>query len=491
MASETRTLTSLSAGVGTLSRRIGSVLLTNGLPEEPPLRRQVISDLVQWSYVFSPLSAPDRAPYLKKNEEEREPNPNFFGFNLDLTGAARLFNGELNLIKTLAEGLASFGFESQLAIAPSLGAAWAVSRVGRRKLSIVSDEFVKTAVARLPVAGLRLSPKALGILHEVNVLSCGELMGLPRPALLSRFGGEAVIRLDQALARYEEPVESVKLKPRFELEHKFDEPINSLEVIQWAAGELLRELIRRVCQRHKRIACIEITLVAVPQMRLRRSIPLSSSSLDFKHLEKLLEHAFEKFARELSAYEAGVEQIILSAPDLDPAVAQQSAALPGLETGNGSMPARLGELLDRLSEKLGPDNIGYLEPRESYIPERSFDFVPTHLRTKKRSGSEMARVISAERPSILFPHPQPIRALAVLPDGPPFMIQWKDKRYHVLSGIGPERIAPEWWGKDEQLIKERDYYRVQLPDGTWLWVYRSTVEIFGEEPRWFLHGIWS
>lgn len=486
--SSTTTSTHLIRPGPAASRRVGSVLITSGLPEEGPRRRQVISDLVQWSYLFSPLSAPDRAPYLKKNEEEKEPDPNFFGFNLDLSGSARLFGGELNLIKTMAEGLRTFGFEAQIAIAPSLGAAWAVSRFGRRRLSIVSDEFLKTAVSRLPAAALRLSPLALQILNEVNVLSCAELMVLPRPALLSRFGGEAVIRLDQALSRYEEPIESVKLKPRFQLEHKFDEPVNSIEVLQWAAGELLHELIRRVRERHKRIACIEIVLGAVPQMRLRRSIPLSSSSLDFNHLEKLLGHAFEKFAHELSAYEAGVEELVLSAPDLDPASAEQRSALP--EIGSG-VPERLGELLDRLSEKLGQDNIGYLEPRESYIPERSFDFVPAHLRRKKHSRGEMARVLTAGRPSILFPHPQPVKAMSVMPDGPPFMIQWKGKRYHVVAGVGPERISPEWWGKDEELTRERDYYKVQLPDGTWLWVYRSTVEVFGEEPRWFLHGIWA
>ncbi len=490
MAVENSTIDSFSAGLGQQSRRIGSVLITSGLPEEPPKRRQVLLDLVQWSYVFSPLSALDRAPYLKKNEEEKEPDQRFFGFNLDLSGAARLFQGELNLIKTLTGGLQSFGFEARAAIAPSLGAAWAVSRFGERQMSIVSGEFLKTAVGRLPVAALRLSPAVRQVLNEVNVLNCSELMRLPRPALLSRFGGEAVIRLDQTLGWYEEPIESVKLKPRFALEHKFDEPINSLEVIRWAAGELLNELIRRVRERHKRIACLEITLIAVPQMRLRRSIPLSASSLDFKHLEKLLEHAFEKFAHELSAYEAGVEQIVLAAPDVDPAAARQSAALSEIEDCCGGIPERLGELLDRLSEKLGSESIGFLEPRESYVPERSFDFVPAELR-KKRGSGEMARVIKAERPSILFPHPQPVKAMAVMPDGPPFMIQWKGKRYHVVKGIGPERIAPEWWGKDEELMKERDYYRVQLPDGTWLWVYRTTVEIFGEEPRWFLHGVWA
>ena len=474
-----------------MERRIGSVLIKSGFPEEPDKRKQILADLVQWSYVFSPLSTVDRFTFCGRPVEEKDPDPLFFGFNLDLSGSSRLFQGELNLIRVLADGLFSFGFEAQIAIAPSLGSAWAVSRHGKRSLSIVSEPFLRTALTGLPTGALRLSKKTLSVLTEVNITSIGELLSIPRPALLSRFGAEVVIRLDQALGQYEEPIGGVRLKPKYCVEHKFDEPINSLEIIEWAANDLLKHLIEKVRVRHKRIAAIEVTLLAVPQLQLRRTIPLSASSLDFKHLQQLVSQSFEKFKHELSAYEAGVEQIILSVPDLDPAAALQTAALPEFDGGGGRMPARLGELIDRLGEKIGNDNIGYLAARESYIPERSFDFIPARLNLKKRSTAELARVIKAERPSILFPHPQPLKAVSLLPDGPPFMIQWKDKKYHVLSGIGPERIAPEWWGRDEELTRERDYFRVQLPDGTWLWVYRTTVEIFGEEPRWFLHGIWS
>ena len=474
-----------------MKRRIGSILIRSGLPDESEKRKQILADLVQWSYVFSPLSTVDRFTFCGRPVEEKEPDPRFCGFNLDLSGSSRLFKGELNLIRVLADGLNSFGFKTQIAIAPSLGSAWAISRYGKRTLSIVSEQFLKNALTPLPITALRLSLKTLAVLNEVNVTIIGELLSIPRPALLSRFGAEVVIRLDQALDQYEEPIEGVRVKPRYIVEHKFDEPINSLETIEWAANELLKHLIEKVRVRHKRIAAIEVTLLAVPQIQLRRTIPLSASSLDFKHLQQLVSQSFEKFKHELSAYEAGVEQIILSVPDLDPAEAVQTAALPELDDGDERISARLGELIDRLGEKIGNGNVGFLAARESYIPERSFDFIPARLNLKKRSAEVLARVIKAERPSILFPYPQPVKALSLLPDGPPFMIQWKDKRYHVLSGIGPERIAPEWWGKDEELTRERDYFRVQLPDGTWLWVYRTTVEIFGNEPRWFLHGIWS
>ncbi len=303
-----------------MKRRIGSILIRSGLPDESEKRKQILADLVQWSYVFSPLSTVDRFTFCGRPVEEKEPDPRFCGFNLDLSGSSRLFKGELNLIRVLADGLNSFGFKTQIAIAPSLGSAWAISRYGKRTLSIVSEQFLKNALTPLPITALRLSLKTLAVLNEVNVTIIGELLSIPRPALLSRFGAEVVIRLDQALDQYEEPIEGVRVKPRYIVEHKFDEPINSLETIEWAANELLKHLIEKVRVRHKRIAAIEVTLLAVPQIQLRRTIPLSASSLDFKHLQQLVSQSFEKFFEIAPILRRGVKKL---------SVAQQGLAQLG------------------------------------------------------------------------------------------------------------------------------------------------------------------
>jgi protein ImuB len=75
----------------------------------------------------------------------------------------------------------------------------------------------------------------------------------------------------------------------------------------------------------------------------------------------------------------------------------------------------------------------------------------------------------------------------MLPDKPPSFIQWRGKKLKILTGIGPERISPEWWGGT--LAKEtgvtRDYFKVQDECGRWLWVFRDQ-----STHTWFLHGMW-
>ncbi|HQH28341.1 MAG TPA: hypothetical protein PLP17_13165, partial [Oligoflexia bacterium] len=96
------------------------------------------------------------------------------------------------------------------------------------------------------------------------------------------------------------------------------------------------------------------------------------------------------------------------------------------------------------------------------------------------------QLTEAERPSLLFFRPHPVQAMAAMPDNPPFWLKWKNNTYRIVAGTGPERIAPEWWGKDDSLCAARDYFKVQLSTGTWMWIFREV-----ETSNWFIHGIWT
>ena len=68
----------------------------------------------------------------------------------------------------------------------------------------------------------------------------------------------------------------------------------------------------------------------------------------------------------------------------------------------------------------------------------------------------------------------------MVPEGPPFKIEWGGQKYDVLHAWGPERIETGWWrGQDIH----RDYYIVETDRGSRLWIFRRH-----EDGRWFLHG---
>jgi protein ImuB len=76
----------------------------------------------------------------------------------------------------------------------------------------------------------------------------------------------------------------------------------------------------------------------------------------------------------------------------------------------------------------------------------------------------------------------------MLPDKPPSWIRWRNTTLSIISGIGPERIAPEWWQGDLQrdTFSERDYFTIQDTFGRWLWVFREQ-----RSQQWFMHGVWT
>jgi protein ImuB len=94
------------------------------------------------------------------------------------------------------------------------------------------------------------------------------------------------------------------------------------------------------------------------------------------------------------------------------------------------------------------------------------------------------------RPVRLLDPPQPIEAMALLPDQPPVAFTWRRVRHRVRRADGPERIAGEWWKRDGELRSLRDYFRVEDEDGHRFWLFRRGD---GDDPltgdrRWFLHG---
>lgn len=139
--------------------------------------------------------------------------------------------------------------------------------------------------------------------------------------------------------------------------------------------------------------------------------------------------------------------------------------------------------------------------------------------------SSIPSITSHDRPTVLFDHPELIDVLAVTPESPPSLVTWRAHSYEVLFGCGPERIGEVWWekgsdeaterrsdegkdaGPDERredgpgdslnrqsslvnrsiplILLQRSYYRVQLEDGRFLWVFRQLVS-----GRWFVHGEW-
>ena len=88
--------------------------------------------------------------------------------------------------------------------------------------------------------------------------------------------------------------------------------------------------------------------------------------------------------------------------------------------------------------------------------------------------------------------PEPVEAIAEVPDGPPARFRWRRVLHEVAIAEGPERIAMEWWRDAAGHALTRDYFRVESREGLRAWLYREGL--YDREtgaPRWFLHGLFG
>ena len=132
-------------------------------------------------------------------------------------------------------------------------------------------------------------------------------------------------------------------------------------------------------------------------------------------------------------------------------------------------------------------------PVESDVPERSVRRRPP-LDAPARDDRAIWPVTWPEhlpRPVRLLDPPQPVQALAELPDQPPVSFTWRGCRHRVRHADGPERIAGEWWQRSGEMLALRDYFRVEDEDGRRYWLFRrgDGTDLATGDLGWFLHGL--
>jgi protein ImuB len=485
------------------------------VPADPAADAAALTRLAEWCSRYSPWTAPDDSD----------------GVKIEITGSAHLWGGEAALVTDISRRLKRQHIAHHIAIASTLGAAWALARHaaadGQPALPALEDE--RAALAPLPVEALRLDPDTVQGLRRVGLRHVGELYPMPRDALARRFGDAVARRLDQAFGDLPEPLSPLGETPSRRVRLSFADPIADPADLARAIERLVEDLAARLAR--EGIGARQLALGfhrvdgRVEHIRLGTARP----SRDPRHLAKL-------FAAKLDTVDPGlgIEDMILAVfavEKLEPEQTELAGGNPEAATHD------IASLLDRLGNRFGLDAISHIEPRQSHIPERASIHVPvdgkrssepsvipgrraaaspesmnTSLWKMDSGPAPMARpgMTSGEvagnsrkppRPVRLFRPPEPVEAQWVLPDDPPFRFTWRRRQHRVLHADGPERIAEEWWTADSAADPRdsgdhiRDYYRVEDTEGRRFWLYRAglpdSLERWDPPPRWFVHGIFA
>jgi protein ImuB len=413
----------------------------------------------------SPLSPALSPEYVG----EGDASPDGHAIYLDLTGCERVFGGLHNIVRKVTDSLARMRLSAGVATAPTPGAAWAIASFGQSG-TIIPQEQLVAELSPLPVASLRLSDEILHSLHHLGLETVGHVMKLPRNALPARFGSALLMRLDQALGQFAEPLVPLRHFTPVEASMEFDGVVESLEAIWIVFKELLRPIVADLLKRGCGARQLEVEFRRAYTPKVTKTILLSRASRNVVSLFDLLRCAMETL-------ECDIEFIgvTIRIPHFERISEDQSSYTEDDSAGQ----AELDHLIARLCAKLGETAMVQPQLIESYIPERAFTWHGrlAHARVENPCHEEI------HRPLQLLPEPVEIGVMVnpyAAHDG--FPVQFSNGRevHRLTHTIGPERIAGEWWRAHR---RTRDYFDVEDTDGKRFWLFRVN-----ETGRWFMHG---
>jgi len=427
----------------------------------PKADARALKELAAWCLRYAPLTAPDRPD----------------GIWIDITGSAHLFGGEPALLADIVERLARSGVASRAAIADTAGAAWAVARYAATASTVVPAGETAAALRPLPISGLRLDGETIAGLARLGFERIDQLLDAARAPFAVRFGQQVIWRIDQALGRLSEPIEPIAPPDQVAAGLTFPEPLLTPEALSGVIARLVRLVCAELERRDAGARRLDLTFECVDRSRQAICVGTARPSRRPDHLARLLDEQLERVDPGL-----GIEAMRLAVPITEPLTFEQPrrGLLVGADAG-----ADVSVLVDRLVNRLGARKVYRAALVESDVPERSTRRVgPLSPPTRARWPAGMPR------PARLLRPPQPIEALAMLPDHPPAQFIWRRRRHRIRHADGPERIGGEWWANDRERNAIRDYWQVEDEDGRRFWLFRSgdAADAATGDLRWFLHG---
>ncbi len=398
------------------------------------------------------------------------------GIVMDTEGADHLQGGELPMVTKIANQFLGRKLTARVAVADSWGAAHACARAISRETIVVPAGETVRAVEKLPISLLRLPTKITNDLRVLGFQTIGELANTPRAPITLRFGPEVGRRLDQMLCRIVEPIEPIRTPELIEVSKAFAEPIGAAETINKYVGRLVVQLVEELQKRGLGVRRADLIVEKVDGTRQAVRAGTAKPARDVDWLAKLFRDRTEKIEPGF-----GIEKLILVAVMAEPLEeAQKSSALVEDDVTD------VTPLIDIYGNR--GQRVYRVAPVASDVPERSVQRI-----SPVAEPVAVVWVSHWRRPTRLLLHPEPIEAIALMPDRPPVSIVWRGKRRKVKRADGPERIFGEWWQRDAEMEAVRDYFVIEDESGERLWVFRSGDGVDPEtgSHRWFCHGIFA
>jgi protein ImuB len=432
---------------------------------------------------------------------------------LEAGASERLFGGRKRLLRRLLKEGCELRFDAWAA-GPTALQALALLRLKRSGI-----EEPEQLPDDLPLSTLSAAAPHLATLERIGCTSFGQLRSLPRAGVSRRFGAELLAALDSAYGQRPERYPWLTLPPEFDQKLELPALATSAQDLLFAGQHLLTRLQAWLQARNLGVLALELEwtldlrrldgkpLPPNERLELRTAQPTQ----EIKHLRRL---ASEQLARTTIA--APANALRLRTLETVPWGGLTTSLLPE-ENKPGE---KLHQLVERLSVRLGEQNVTLLKPVEDHRPECMQEPVAARNAMESVSAvSAVTAVVDADRrlavsaegrtPALsriagvrLQAHRQPTNTAneseALFPPWilrHPLKLQVKaDKPWYQ----GPlqlltraRRLEAAWWDAQRDEPAVRDYFIARSASAGLLWIFRERLAAGQERAQWFLHGLYA
>ncbi|QDT36405.1 DNA polymerase IV [Stratiformator vulcanicus] len=437
---------------------------------DPTADREVLEQFALACRRFSPVTG---VPPVEENVAEPD------SLLIDITGCTHLFGGERPLGQAVIQFFAEYDYQARVAIAATVGVAWAAARFTRSSGHVIAVSAADTLrhLDPLPLAALRVRSTSVDKLKEFDIRTVRDLRTLPRETLPSRFGPELLKRLDQATGDIAEQVHPTPPPEPVRANWEFDVPIEGGHIVEQILKKLTERLLKRL---RPGIGMREVRWEVLPPegTPLSFNVGTARPTVDPDRFMNLVRLKLERMR-----LPEEIERIAGEVTVREPLKRKQSDLFGD---GEQDRDREFADLIECLSGRLGDLCVSRTVSTGHPIPERAFQEEPAVKSPRLRPFLPTTKYLSpTARPTCLLKEPEAIRVWSIVPDGPPYRFIRRGRTFDIRRRWGPERIESAWWTGHEI---RRDYWRVETVQGERYWLFQDLKHARSE---WFLHGLFE
>ena len=438
---------------------------------------------------------------------------------MEISASERLFGGRQPLLRQIYKKNKAVGHVNYAQAATSLIALAKLQMGGGGQIGVRarSTEFAAGAplsgnrdpapicppppISPLPLHTLAAARPHLATLARIGCNTWGDVRALPRGGVVRRFGAELLDALDRAYGLKPEIYPWLTLPETFAAKIELHAHVETAPALMFGAQRLFKQLQLWLQLRNEGVAALEFGWTMDARRNTARNggcegaltLRTAEATQDIAHLQRLLG---ENLAR--LTLPAPVLYVSLRTLETEP-LALQSASLLLEDAQKGDS---LHQMVERLTARLGPENVVQLQTRADHRPEirqqwilinnldkfRSFIQANniaeksnySRLNTQNNSVSNVgnkliktSRTTSPPAPSPLTLQPDALYPTWLLSEPLPLAVLHGAPHYQgpLTLVAGPQRLETGWF--DTPAL--RDYFIAQSAQAGLLWVFKERL----------------